>query len=98
MASAVHYGSQVLSTPLIAALHPLGMHRIEVSVPRVDGSQHVFADPAARIRQGFEHVRPSKEEAALPFEQVARVQAEGWMFRLATARQLGVHIRHPYAA
>src|ERR1700722_9953726 len=49
------------------------MHRIEASVPRVDGSQHVFADPAARIRQGFEHVRPSKEKAALPFEQVARV-------------------------
>jgi hypothetical protein len=75
------------------------MHRIEVSVPRVDGSQHVFANPAARIRQGFEHVRPSKEEAALPFEQVARVQAEGWMFLLATARQLGVHSpgdRHGY--
>ena len=67
------------------------MHRIEVSVPRVDSGQHVFANPAARIRQGFEHVRPSKEEAALPFEQVARVQAEGWMFLLATARQLGVH-------
>ena len=53
------------------------MHRIEVSVPCVDGSQHVFANPATRIRQGFEHVRPSKEKAALPFEQVAGVETEG---------------------
>src|ERR1700722_19466093 len=75
------------------------LHRIEVIAPRVDGSQHVFANPAARIRQGFEHVRPSKKESALPFEHVARVQAEGWMFLLATARQLGVHSpgdRHGY--
>jgi hypothetical protein len=71
----------------------------DVGVSGIDRSQHVFANPAARIRQGFEHIRPSKEEAALPFEQVARVQAEGWMFLLATSGQLGVHgpgDRHGY--